>query len=70
MGRGSALTAYGDLELSVLDELPPGRTPISTEVLASTSRREVYERLRAELDAGAQAHIVFPLIEESDEIEA
>lgn len=68
--RSLALTAYGDLELSVLDELPPGRTPIATEVLAGSKRREVYERLRAELDAGAQAYIVFPLIEESEEIEA
>jgi ATP-dependent DNA helicase RecG len=68
--RSLALTAYGDLELSVLDELPPGRTPIQTDVLATGKRREVYERLRAELDAGAQAYIVFPLIEESEEIEA
>ena len=68
--RSLALTAYGDLEISVLDELPPGRTPIATEVVPASSRSQVYERLRGELAAGAQAYVVFPLIEESEELSA
>ncbi len=68
--RSLALSAYGDLESSVLDELPPGRTPIATEVHPTGQRRGVYERLRQELAAGAQAYVVFPLIEESEQVEA
>jgi ATP-dependent DNA helicase RecG len=68
--RSLALTAYGDLELAVLDELPPGRTPIATEVHPASARREVYRRLRDELRAGAQAYVTFPLIEDSPEVEA
>ncbi|HZI63702.1 MAG TPA: ATP-dependent DNA helicase RecG, partial [Thermoanaerobaculia bacterium] len=68
--RSLALTAYGDLEMSLLDEMPPGRTPVATEVLPSSARRAVYERLRAELEAGAQAYVVFPLIDESDQVNA
>ena len=68
--RSLALTLYGDLESSVLDEMPPGRTPVATEVVPAGRRREVYARLRAELDGGAQAYVVVPLIEESEELEA
>lgn len=68
--RSLALTVYGDLEVSLLDELPPGRRPVATEVVPAAERRAVYRRLRAELDAGAQAYVVVPLIEESDEISA
>ena len=68
--RSLALTLYGDLEISVLDELPPGRTPVATEVVAAAGRRDVYRRLRDELAAGAQAYVVVPLIEESEEISA
>ncbi|KAB2965966.1 MAG: ATP-dependent DNA helicase RecG [Thermoanaerobaculia bacterium] len=68
--RSLALTVYGDLELSVLDELPPGRTPVATEVVPASGRREVYRRLRDELAGGAQAYVVVPLIEESEEISA
>jgi ATP-dependent DNA helicase RecG len=68
--RSLALTAYGDLELSILDELPPGRSPVVTEVLPASARRGVYRRLREELAAGAQAYVVFPLIEESPEVDA
>jgi ATP-dependent DNA helicase RecG len=68
--RSLALTIYGDLESSVLDELPPGRTPIATEVVPAGRRAEIYRRLRGELAAGAQAYVVFPLIEESEEISA
>jgi len=68
--RSLALTLYGDLETSVLDEMPPGRTPIATEVVPASQRLDVYRRLRAELEVGAQAYIVVPLIEESEEISA
>jgi ATP-dependent DNA helicase RecG len=68
--RSLALTVYGDLEVSVLDELPPGRRPVATEVVPAAERRGVYKRLREELAHGAQAYVVVPLIEESDEITA
>jgi ATP-dependent DNA helicase RecG len=68
--RSLALSAYGDLELSVLDELPPGRTPVATEVLPAGRRRQVWARLERALDGGAQAYAVFPLIEDSDQVAA
>ncbi|HPK65942.1 MAG TPA: helicase-related protein, partial [Thermoanaerobaculia bacterium] len=57
-------------EISCLDELPPGRTPIATEVLPASERRQVYRRLRQELSGGGQAYLVFPLIEGSESISA
>jgi ATP-dependent DNA helicase RecG len=68
--RSLALAAYGDLEISVLDELPPGRTPIATEVWPAGRRAEVYRRLRTALAQGDRAYVVFPLIEGSDEVAA
>jgi ATP-dependent DNA helicase RecG len=68
--RSLALTAYGDLEISSLDELPPGRSPVATEVLPAGRRREVYQAVRADLAAGAQVYVVFPLIEGSEAIAA
>ncbi|HZF07359.1 MAG TPA: ATP-dependent DNA helicase RecG [Thermoanaerobaculia bacterium] len=68
--RSLALTAYGDLPVSVLDELPPGRSPIATEVQPAGRRKDVYRRLREALAEGDRAYVVFPLIEGSDEIEA
>jgi ATP-dependent DNA helicase RecG len=68
--RSLALAAYGDLEVSVLDELPPGRTPIVTEVVPAGRRAEVYRRLRAALAEGDRAYVVFPLIEGSDQVAA
>jgi ATP-dependent DNA helicase RecG len=68
--RSLALTLYGDLEVSLLDELPPGRTPIVTEVVSAAERRRVYRELDAALAGGAQAYVVLPLIEESEEIAA
>ncbi len=68
--RSLALTVYGDLALSVLDELPPGRQPVVTRVVPERERNEVYEWLRHELQAGAQAYIVFPLIEGSQQLQA
>ena len=68
--RSLALTAYGDLPVSTLDEMPPGRSPVATEVVPAKERRAVYGRLREALEAGARAYVVAPLIEESDQIAA
>lgn len=68
--RSLTLTLYGDLSRSTLDELPPGRVPIETEVCSEELRIEVYARLRRRLDKGHQAYVVFPLIERSGEIDA
>jgi ATP-dependent DNA helicase RecG len=64
--RTLALTLYGDLAVSTLDELPPGRTPIQTEIHRESRRDRVYERVRREIAAGHQAYIVYPLVEESE----
>ena len=68
--RSLALTAYGDLDLSLIDELPPGRTPVATEIVPAARRAEIYARVRTELEAGGRAYVVFPLIEESEELSA
>jgi ATP-dependent DNA helicase RecG len=67
--RTLALTAYGDLDTSVIDERPPGRTPVRTLLRSATQRREVLELVRRELAAGRQAYVVYPLVEESDKLE-
>jgi ATP-dependent DNA helicase RecG len=64
--RSLALTLYGDLDLSVIDELPPGRTPIRTVVRSDRDRERVYEGLRKEISRGRQAYIVVPLVEETE----
>jgi ATP-dependent DNA helicase RecG len=63
--RTLSLTLYGDLEVSVLDELPPGRTPIETRMTTQSHLPGVWEFLRREVQAGHQAYIVYPVIEES-----
>ncbi len=68
--RTLALTLYGDLDLSVIDELPPGRQPVQTRSLGPEDRRRAYEFVRKRVQAGEQAFIICPLIEESDKIEA
>ncbi len=68
--RTLTLTLYGDLDVSQIDEMPPGRGTLVTEVLPGSERKEAYRRLRAALAAGAQGYVVFPLIEESEEIPA
>ena len=64
--RTLAMTAYADLDVSVIDELPPGRTPVRTVALPETRRDEVIERIRSACSAGRQAYWVCPLIEESE----
>ncbi len=68
--RSLALTAYGDLPVSTLDELPPGRSPVRTEVVPARRRQEIYGRLREAVEAGARAYVVAPLIEESGRLAA
>jgi len=66
--RTLALTLYGDLDVSVLDELPPGRTPIATRVYRDAQRDRAYDVVRRELKAGRQAYVVLPLVEESEKL--
>jgi len=68
--RSLALTLYGDLDLSVIDELPPGRQIIGTEWLDPDERDRAYHFLRQQVEKGRQAFIICPLIEESEAIEA
>ena len=64
--RTLALTLYGDLDVSVLDELPPGRQRITTAWRPEAKRREIYEFVRKELGEGRQAYVVYPLVEETE----
>jgi ATP-dependent DNA helicase RecG len=64
--RTLALTVYGDLDVSVLDELPPGRKPIVTAARTESRRPQIYAFLRDEAAAGRQIYVVYPLIEESE----
>jgi ATP-dependent DNA helicase RecG len=64
--RTLALTVYGDLDVSVLDEMPPGRAPVVTRVLSLARRDEVFARMRRLLDEGRQAYVVCPLVSESE----
>ncbi len=68
--RTLAMTAYAGLEVSVIDELPPGRKPVTTAVIDGERRPEVIERIRVALADGRQAYWVCPLIEESEKLEA
>ncbi len=67
--RTLAMSYYADLDVSVIDELPPGRTPIVTKLVSDARRDEVFERVRAACLAGRQVYWVCPLIEESDAME-
>jgi ATP-dependent DNA helicase RecG len=67
--RTLALTLYGDLDLSVLDELPPGRTPIVTRRVSDERSSEVWDFVRKQVSAGHQAYVVYPVIEENEERE-
>jgi ATP-dependent DNA helicase RecG len=67
--RTLALTLYGDLDVSVIDELPPHRTPIQTRLLGESDRPRVFEFLRDTVRRGGQAYVVYPLIEESEQLD-
>ena len=68
--RTLSMTLHGDLDLSIIDELPQGRKPIKTHLLSANARIKAYSLIKKELDAGHQAYIVFPLIEESETLSA
>ena len=68
--RSLALTLYGDLDLSIIDEMPAGRIPVNTYVLRPQERERAFTLLRGQIKDGKQAFIIYPLIEESDKIEA
>jgi ATP-dependent DNA helicase RecG len=64
--RSLALTVFGDLDLSLLDEMPAGRTPVETHLLRPTQLPKAYERVRAAAERGERSYLVFPLVEESE----
>ncbi|MCA9961710.1 MAG: ATP-dependent DNA helicase RecG [Anaerolineales bacterium] len=68
--RTLALSLYGDLDLSILDEMPPGRQEIKTRWLQPTERERAYAFVRRQVAEGRQAYIIYPLVEESDKIDA
>ncbi|MGZ3849648.1 MAG: ATP-dependent DNA helicase RecG, partial [Flavisolibacter sp.] len=67
--RTLAMTAFGDLDYSIMDELPPGRQPVTTVHRYDTNRARVMDFIRSEIDQGRQAYIIFPLIEESAKLD-
>jgi ATP-dependent DNA helicase RecG len=67
--RSLAMTVYGDLDVSVIDELPPGRTPIKTVVCGEDQRKGVYKGVEREVELGRQIYIIYPLVEESEKMD-
>ncbi|RQW86922.1 MAG: ATP-dependent DNA helicase RecG [Geobacter sp.] len=67
--RSLAMTVFGDLSLSVIDELPPGRTPVATRVFFESQRSQVYRCIKEEVRSGRQAYFICPLVEESEKSE-
>ena len=66
--RTLCMSVFGDLDVSIIDELPPGRIPVETHIIKERDRVRAYELLRAELESGNQCYIVYPLVEESKEL--
>ena len=64
--RTLALTLYGDLDVSVIDEMPPGRKPIVTKHVTADHVEQIYSFLKKQIDEGRQAYVVYPVIEESE----
>ncbi|HKR15034.1 MAG TPA: ATP-dependent DNA helicase RecG [Pyrinomonadaceae bacterium] len=67
--RSLAMTVYGELDVSVIDELPPGRTPIETKVVGEDQRQDVKHLINREVSAGRQVYVVHPLVEESEKVD-
>jgi ATP-dependent DNA helicase RecG len=67
--RSLAMTVYGDLDVSIIDELPPGRTPIKTLVFGEDQRQEVKRLITREVKSGRQVYVVYPLVEESEKMD-
>jgi ATP-dependent DNA helicase RecG len=68
--RTLALSLYGDLDLSLLDEMPPGRQEIKTRWLRASERERAYAFVRSQVQKGRQAYVIYPLVEESDKVDA
>ena len=67
--RTLALSLHGDLDVSQIDELPPGRTPIQTRQIAGSERHDAHDLIRKEVEAGQRAYVVLPLVEESEKLD-
>ena len=67
--RTLAMTVYGDLDISVIDEMPPGRSPVETRIYNEKEREKVYAVIKKDVEAGRQAYVVYPLVEESEKSE-
>ncbi len=67
--RSLALTVYGDLDVSRIDEMPPGRMPVKTKRFTPAERERLYGFIRREVEAGRQAYIIYPLVDESDKLD-
>jgi len=67
--RTLALTTYGDLDVSVMREMPPGRHPIKTIAKPESRRDEIYDFIRKQIDSGRQAYVIYPLVEESEKVD-
>ncbi|MFO7568183.1 MAG: ATP-dependent DNA helicase RecG [Smithellaceae bacterium] len=67
--RTLAMTVYGDLDISVIDEMPPGKKPVRTVVMSESKRQAAYDAIRKELDYGHQVFIVYPLVEQSENLD-
>ena len=67
--RTLALSLHGDLDVSQIDELPPGRTPIRTAMITGSNRDEAYDLIRSEVEKGQRAYVVLPLVEESEKMD-
>ncbi len=68
--RSLALTVYGDLDISVMDEMPPGRQPVTTYLIPPRERERAYTLIRSQVEAGRQAFIIYPLVEENEKSES
>ena len=67
--RSLTMTIYGDLDVSIIDEMPPGRTPIETRVFGEEQRPEVKQLIASEVKGGRQVYVVYPLVEESEKLD-
>lgn len=68
--RTLSLTVHADLDLTIIDEMPPGRTPVTTRVLQPKERERAYSFIRTQVEKGHQAYIIYPLVEDSEKIDA
>lgn len=68
--RSLALTVYGDLDLSIIDQMPPGRRPVQTHLRSEQARSKVFDFVRQEIEEGGRVFVVYPIIDASEEIEA